>query len=158
MAKRNLTKNSKDALREYKHSEEERNHNNLVKAFTRLVNNEPKIVKRGTKLTVTSVAKEAGLSRGAVYLHQEVLEKITAYKDNPSGSDFQRKKLIRESLVAKEEMRKSMIEQLQVEKHKLAQENFRLTMELQDSHDKLAELRKQRTSAKVVSIRQGDTI
>lgn len=153
MTKRNITKASKNALREYKSSEEERNHNLLVKAFNRLVNNEPITLLKGTKLTVASVAKEAGLSRGTVYLHQDVFNKIAAYKANPSGSDFQRQKQIRATAIEKDESRKDLIEQLQIDKKKLAQENFRLSLDLRDANDRISELRKQRSAAKVVPIR-----
>ncbi len=158
MKKQNVNKKSKEALREFKQDQELRNHNSLVIAFNRLVNNEPINVKKGTRLTVVSVAKEAGVSRSTVYLHIDIIEKISAYKANPSGSDFKRNKSIRDAAVAKKEKIKGFVDQLKIDKHNLAQENFKLTLELKEANDRISELRKNRGVLKVVPISSTDTI
>lgn len=153
MPKNNNTNNSTDAIRKFKKFEEERNHNNLINAFNRLINNDPEIVKKGTKLSVTAVAKEAGLSRGTLYLHKDVLNKVIAYKEGKTGSNFLRNKAIKEAEFAKEESRKYLIEQLQTDKHKLAQENFKLSLDLKEANEMISALRRQIASPKVVPIR-----
>jgi len=155
---RNINKASKNALRDFKISQEEANHNALVQAFHQIINGNPKVVKKGTRLSVTSVAKEASLSRGTVYLHKDILEKINNYKDNPRLSDYKRKKALEAKEAEKVEKSKLILTQLEVDKNKLAQENYRLTLELSGALDKISALSKEIINKKVVNIRGNNTI
>lgn len=153
MAKKKVTKSSIIALQDYKHAQEEENHNALIQAFIRIQNNAPLVLKKGTKLSATSVAQEAKLSRGTLYKHKDILLKINAYKENPHSSEYRRRKALEAKEAEGVKKTKSLIDQLSIDKNKLAQENYKLTIEIADMRNKLTNLIKQNAKSNVKDIR-----
>lgn len=128
--KKSVTKQSINALKDFKATQEIETHNKLVEAINRLTNNKPIVVNKGTKLNVTDLAKEAGVSRGSVYKHKDIIERIHSIRDNPHKSDYQIKKAQEAKRIEAEKKNKSILDQLKIDKENLAQENYRLHFEL----------------------------
>jgi len=101
--------------------------NKLQLALRRLVNGNPKIVNRGTKLTASSVAKEAGIDRVTLYrFHEPILTEIRKFNDSTT------KMLLKESRSALAETNiklkeyRRLVEEAQEEVAALARINYRL--------------------------------
>lgn len=129
MPKKNVHRASKQALRESADKREQQTHNELVQAFNRLANGEPINVKKGTKVTAKSVAEEAGVSRTSLYNHPDILEQVKRYIEKKSISPAQARRLTKEEAERKEQETKELIQQLNTDKSKLAQENYKLSLE-----------------------------
>lgn len=152
MKKKSVTKQSINALNDFKAAQELENHNKLVEAINRLSANQPKILKRGTKLNATNVALEAGVSRGTVYKHKDIIDKINTILENPHKSEYQIKKAQEAKRIEVEKRNKSILDQLTIDKANLAQENYRLNLELNEARTKLDNLIKEKNSRKVANI------
>jgi len=140
---------SKQALRDNAEKREQQTHNELVSALNRLVNNEPINVKKGTKMTLTSVATEAGVSRSSLYNHPDILEQVKICIKKKSISPAQARRMTKEETIKKEENTKKIIQQLNEDKSKLAQENYKLSLEkdelnnlLESRNKEIAELKR----------------
>lgn len=152
MAIKKVTKQSIKALQEHKRLEEIENHNALVEAVNRLVNNKPKVVTKGTKLSVSTVAEEAGLSRGTVYRHQDIIKKLKSIKENPHKSDFQIKKAQEAKEAEKIKNLNSITDQLNYDKQKLAQELYKLGLENADLKSKVRNLERNLSKSRIRTI------
>lgn len=157
--KKSVTKQSIKALNGFKATQEIETHNKLVEAINRITNNNPIVVERGTKLNVTDVAKEARVSRGSVYNHKDIIERIHSIRENPHKSDYQIKKAQEAKRIEAEKKNKSILDQLKIDKENLAQENYRLHFELdqatekiRDSESKIEKLTKLANSRKISPI------
>ncbi len=149
---------SKQALRDNAEKREQQKHNDLVAGLNRLKNNEPINIKKGTKMTLQLVADEADVSRSTLYNHEDMLEQAKNYIKNKSISPAQARRMIKENAIKKEENTKKIIQQLNEDKSKLAQENYKLSLEkdelnslLESRNKEIAEL-KRRLGSKKLSV------
>lgn len=108
----------------------------LVDALERCKTGNTKNIKIGSakKITASLLAKEAGRSRSIIYAtHSELLDEIN--KINRSrGNKHQKERLDRER---KDKTLRQTIEQLNLDKKGLAQENYRIQCENDDLRAKL---------------------
>jgi len=123
-------------LRRHHELSHQKTRDELNLALARLRNNNPKTVKRGTKITVASVAKEAGVDPSTIYrFHESVRVEIrkarnaATKKQQPADQDELRKAEQR----AKEY--RLAAEELQSQLHTLAQQNYMLSQQLQEQKD-----------------------
>lgn len=108
-------------------------------ALARLRNNNPRIVKCGTKISVASVAKEAGVDPSTIYrFHESVRVEIrkasnAAAKKQPKTDQDEWKK-------AEQKTKKYRLaaEELESQLHALAQQNYMLSQQLQEQKDFVA--------------------
>lgn len=138
-----VVKASIDALTEHSERSQKTTRNALELAFARLRHGNPKIVAKGTAITPTSVAKEAGIRRETLYrFHEPVLTQIRTH------SNLLPRDLLRQSRaeVAKQKASSKELRQLADDAQKaeeaLARINHRLTARIQDL-EKLLHLRDQ---------------
>jgi|GEM_PF-5279682 len=97
-------------------------HNALVEAYKRLERGEPTVVKKATPITPSSVAREAGVDRSALYInHRDILEKIQQTKiERKAGLvGRRRRRHVKEAEVRIDELR-GIVEILQKEKADIA--------------------------------------
>jgi len=157
MVKRGIHRNSTNALKNFKLAQEQEKHNELILALNRLINRQPLVVPKNSKLNVSNLALEAGVSRGSIYTHVEIFEKIKAYKENPNASDYQIAKKANELKNAKEQLLNEQLKKLQQDKFMLAQENLRINLELKDALETSSLLRKKLAFPKVVDFHKNTT-
>jgi hypothetical protein len=118
---------------------EQEAHNDLVNALNRIVNGKTINikVKPMEKITPVMLSKEANRSRSIIYdKHRYMLRKIDQ-ANNKRGPTKRSKRLLDES---KEQKKQKIINQLNEDKKKLAQENYRLQLELQSYKEKINRL------------------
>tara|TARA_R110001583_G_C5661865_1_gene409732 strand:+ start:5133 stop:5594 length:462 start_codon:yes stop_codon:yes gene_type:complete len=130
------TKRAINALREAKAAEEERNHNAIVDALTRIRNGKPQHIRLrpGVRVSVTDLAKEAGVSRGALYgNHKALLDRLEKLNDKRSGGVTSRRKQAEEKEIKKAEL----VQQLTEDKQKLARENYNLNRQVRVLEEKI---------------------
>lgn len=132
MAKRKVARASVDALVKKKQSEKEANRNALIEAMHRLRDRKPINVPKGAKLNKSNVVREAGVSRPTLYKHADILGELEKLMEKPSRSPAAARRLAKAEQERREEQRKAIIDQLLVDKQKLAQENYRLAREYQE--------------------------
>lgn len=97
-------------------------HNALVEAYKRLERGEPTVVKKGTPITSSSVAREANVDRSVLYgKHRDILEKIQQTKiERKDGlGSRRRRRHLNEAEVRIDELRE-VIDILQKEKADIA--------------------------------------
>ncbi|HUI46108.1 MAG TPA: hypothetical protein VL122_09035 [Nitrospirota bacterium] len=132
-------------------------HNALVEAYNRLERGKPTVVKKGTLITPSSVAREADVDRNVLYRrHRDILLKIQQTmierKDGPGGRTHKRN--MKEAEVRIKELREA-VDILQKEKadmattlaslhhkHTMLQEDLeRITKERNDLRQQLTKIR-----------------
>jgi len=132
----------RNALADYKKKEEQQKHNDLVDALVRLKNGQGTIVKLGAleKIKATHVAKEAKVSRTLLYTtHKDIQKEIEkANKRRGTSRNEARKKQEQ-----KEATKQEIINSLNSDKQKLAQENYRLQLEVDDLHSTVKNLKEE---------------
>lgn len=123
----------------------------LELAVRRLANGNPKVVKKGTKITASSVAEEAGVDRVTLYrFHEPVLTAIRKINDSAPKTQLKesRSELAQSNIKMKDYRR--LVEEAQEEVAALARINYRLDAKIseleglirvRDEH--IAELQKQ---------------
>lgn len=99
----------------------------LELALRRIVNGNPKVVPKGTKLTAASVSKEAGVDRVTLYrFHEPVLNEIRQINDTtPKALLRENRSELHRTNNQLREMRK-LVEEAQEKVAALARENYRL--------------------------------
>ena len=123
----------------------------LELALRRLVNGNPRVVKKDTKISVASVAKEAGVDRVTLYrFHEPVLSEIRKINDTAPKAMLKesRSELVQSTVKLKEYRR--LVEQSQEDVAALARINYRLDARISELEElilvrdcHLAELQKQ---------------
>lgn len=105
-------------------------------ALARLRNNNPRIVKRGTKISVTSIAKEAGVDPSTIYrFHESVRVEI---RKASNAAAKKRPKADQDELQKAEQKAKEYrltAEELDSQLRALAQQNYTLSLQLQEQKD-----------------------
>lgn len=111
----------------------------LELAFARLRNGNPRVVKKGTPVSPTSVAEEAGVRRETLYRsHEPVLTSIKKYtQKGPIEQLRQRREELREALEAARDLRE-LLERAQKAEEALARVNHRLTARISALEQDLA--------------------
>lgn len=113
MSQRVVKQESVDALVAHSKGSVKETRQKLELAVRRLVNGNPRVVPKGTKLTAVSVCKEAGVDRVTLYrFHEPVLTEIRQINDTTA------KALLKEN---RSELHKTNVEQREL--RKLVQEN-----------------------------------
>ncbi len=93
--------------------------NALIEALQRLKKNAPTSVKKGTPISPASVSKEAGVDRGTLYNHRDILQMVKAEKYETKIPMMRRKPLLIDAENKVAELRE-VIKELQDDKAKLA--------------------------------------
>ena len=99
----------------------------LELAVRRLVNGNPRVVKKGTKITAASVAKEAGVDRVTLYrFHEPVLVDIRKINDTAPKALLKESRSELAQSAAKQKEYRRLVEAAQEEVAALARINYRL--------------------------------
>jgi hypothetical protein len=123
----------------------------LELALRRLVNGNPKVVKKGTKITASSVAEEAGVDRVTLYrFHEPLLTEIRKINDTAPKAQLQesRSELAQTNIQMKEYRR--LVEEAQEDVKAAARINYRLDARISELEglirmrdERIAEFQKQ---------------
>ena len=116
--------------REHKRRSHEETRAVLLEAIARLRNGNPQRVDQGTPITVSSVAREAGVHRTLLHNHHgDIVTQIHGLKHQ--GSEPQPRPQDADLTEARQENKvlRNLIEQLQEDKTRLAQHNYALRHE-----------------------------
>ncbi|WP_153116891.1 TetR family transcriptional regulator [Rhodocyclus tenuis] len=99
----------------------------LELALCHLVNGNPRIVKKGTRITAASVAKEASVDRVTLYrFHEPVLVKIRKINDTTPKVLLKENRSALAQSAAKQKEYRRLVEKAQEEVAALARINYRL--------------------------------
>lgn len=99
----------------------------LELALRRLVNGNPKIVKKETKVSAAAVAKEAGVDRVTLYrFHRPVLDEIQKINDSGPKSQLKETRSELAGTEAKLKEYRKLVEEAQAEVTALARINYGL--------------------------------
>jgi uncharacterized coiled-coil protein SlyX len=99
----------------------------LELAVRRLVNGNPRVVKKGTKITAASVAKEAGVDRVTLYrFHEPVLVEIRKINDTAPKALLKESRSELAQSAAKQKEYRRLVDEAQEEVAALARINYRL--------------------------------
>lgn len=118
---------TQEALAAQKRQSVKETRQKLELALRRLINGNPKVVKKGTKVSAASVAKEAGVDRVTLYrFHEPVLTEIRKINDTAPKAQLKesRSELTQTNVKMKEYRR--LVEEAQEEVAALARINYRL--------------------------------
>ena len=99
----------------------------LEYALLRLTNGNPRVVKKGTKISASSVAKEAGVDRVTLYrFHEPVLVEIRKINDTAPKAQLKESRSELAQVSAKLKEYRQLVEEAQEEVAALARINYRL--------------------------------
>ncbi len=99
----------------------------LEYALLRLTNGNPLVVKKGTKISAASVAKEAGVDRVTLYrFHEPVLVEIRKINDTAPKAQLKESRSELAQTSAKMKEYRQLVEEAQEEVAALARINYRL--------------------------------
>ena len=108
----------------------------LELAVRRLVNGNPRIVKKGTRITAASVAKEAGVDRVTLYrFHEPVLVEIRKINDTAPKALLKESRSELAQSAAKQKEYRRLVEEAQEEVAALARTNYRLDARIAELED-----------------------
>jgi hypothetical protein len=122
-----LPEATQEALSAQKRRSTQETRQKLDLAVRRLVDGHPNVVKQGTKISVASVAKEAGVDRVTLYrFHEPVLTEIRKISDTAPNAKLKetRSNLIQSAAKLKEY--RKLVEDAQEDVAALARVNYRL--------------------------------
>jgi uncharacterized coiled-coil protein SlyX len=99
----------------------------LEYALSRLVKGNPRVVKKGTKISAASVAKEAGVDRVTLYrFHEPILVEIRKINDTAPKTQLKESRSELTQATAKLKEYRQLVEEAQEEVAALARINYRL--------------------------------
>lgn len=108
----------------------------LELAVRRLVHGNPRVVKKGTRVTATSVAKEAGVDRVTLYrFHEPVLVEIRKINDTAPKALLKESRSELAQSAAKQKEYRRLVEEAQEEVAALARINYRLDARIAELED-----------------------
>jgi len=126
-------------LREYKRNSHQETRAALLEAIAHFRDGDTRRVAPGTKMTVSSVAREADIHRTTLHgYHADIVELIHGLKDEGTGEDPEAKCSAPPEVRRKLKELRAIIEQLQRDKEQLAQHNYALRRENEALNTKLA--------------------
>lgn len=122
-----ITEATQEALAAQKRQSVKATREKLELAVRRLVNGNPRVVKKGTKITAASVAKEAGVDRVTLYrFHEPVLVEIRKINDTAPKALLKESRSELAQFAAKLKEYRGLVEEAQEEVAALARINYRL--------------------------------
>jgi hypothetical protein len=123
----NRSEKSLEALAAYGRDSVKTTRQKLELAVRRLVNDNPRKVSKGTKLTVASVCKEAGVDRATLYrFHEPVLTEIRQINDSTPKAQLKESRSELAKTNAKLREYRKLVEEAQEETATLVRINYRL--------------------------------
>lgn len=134
----NLPRENATAPRKRKRSSHEETRAALLEAIARLRSGNPQQVDRGTGITVSSVAREAGVHRTTIHNHHaDIVAQIHGLQDD--GGEQQPRAQYSALAEARRQHKafRDIIEQLQEDKERLAQHNYALRRENEELKSQL---------------------
>ena len=122
-----LSEATQEALMAQKRQSVKDTRHKLELAVRRLVNGNPHVVKRGTKVSAASVAKEAGIDRVTLYrFHEPVLVEIRKINDSTPKAQLKESRSELSATNSKLKEYRRLVEEAQEEVAALARINYRL--------------------------------
>ena len=122
-----LPEATQEALAAQKRQSVKETRQKLELAVRRLVNGNPRVVKKGTKVTAASVAKEASVDRVTLYrFHEPVLVEIRKINDTAPKALLKESRSELAQSAAKQKEYRRLVEEAQEEVAALARINYRL--------------------------------
>ncbi|MBW4049178.1 MAG: hypothetical protein HIU89_15000 [Proteobacteria bacterium] len=119
----------------------------LELAVRRLVHGNPRVVKKGAKLSASTVAAEAGVDRATLYrFHEPILTEIRRINDSAPKAMFKERRAQLAGTQAKLRDYRKLIEEAQGEVGMLARINYRLKARI-DELEMLLKVRDERVTA-----------
>ncbi|WP_416242998.1 hypothetical protein ACLSSQ_13590 [Azospira sp. APE16] len=110
----------------------------LELAVRRIVNGNPQVVKKGSKLTAASVAKEAGVDRVTLYrFHEPVLSELRRINDTTPRALLKETRAERARAETKQKEYLRLAEEAQEEVKALARINYRLDARIKELEELL---------------------
>jgi hypothetical protein len=107
--------------------------NKLELAVRRLVHGNPRVVQKGTKLSASSVAREAGVDRVTLYrFHEPILTEIRNINDTSSKAKLKASRAHANEATARLREYRALVEQAQAEVAALARINYRLQVRIDE--------------------------
>lgn len=126
-----------DALRGHKEASQRQTRQDLELALARLRNGNPKQVKKGTAITASSVAKEAGIDRSTLYrYHEPILTAIQKLNDATPKQQLKAKSGELAEAQAKQREYREMAESAQAEIAGWARQNYALSHQIQELEER----------------------
>ena len=129
----NISESAHEALMLQKRQSVKETRQRLELALRRLANGNPRVVKKGTKISAASVAKEASIDRVTLYrFHEPVLTEIRKINDTTPKAMLKesRSELIQSADKLKEYRR--LVEEAQEDVAALARANYRLDVRISE--------------------------
>jgi chromosome segregation ATPase len=118
---------TQEALAAQKRASVKETREKLELALRRLANGNPRVVKKGTKITAASVASEAGVERSTLYrFHAPVLDEIRKINDTAPKALLKESRTELAQSEAKLKEYRHLVEEAQEEVAALARINYRL--------------------------------
>ena len=151
----NVRRENATALRERKRKSHEETRAALLEAIARLRSGNPQRVDRDTRITVSSVAREAGVHRTTLHNHHaDIVAQIHGLKDDGAEQEPRPQHATLAEARRQHKALRAIIEQLQEDKERLAQHNYalrreneELTSQLTRNSQMLRELTRMRNAA-----------
>lgn len=110
----------------------------LELALRRLVHNNPRVVKKGTKISASSVAKEAEVDRVTLYrFHEPILTEIRKINDSEPKKQLRESRSELSQTSAKLKEYRKLVEEAQEEVAALARINYRLDARISELEELL---------------------
>lgn len=127
---------TQEALAAQKRQSVKETREKLELALRRLVNGNPRVVKKGTRITAASVAKEAGVDRVTLYrFHEPVLVDIRKINDTAPKVLLKESRSVLAQSAAKQKEYRRLAEEAQEEVAALARINYRLDARIAELED-----------------------
>lgn len=122
-----------EALMAHKKASQLQTRKALELALSRLRNGNPKKVKRGTPITASSVAEEAGVDRSTLYrFHEPILSELRKLNDTSQKKKMEIKQTELSAASYKLREYRSMLEEKQSEIGSWARQNYALSHRVQE--------------------------
>lgn len=122
-----------DALRPHKAESLKKTRMELELAVRRIVNGNPQRVKKGTPLSPSSVAKEAGVERSTLYrYHEPVVTDIRRINDTTPQQKLREKHSELADAKAKAKEYREMLEEEQANLAQMARQNYALNIRIKE--------------------------
>ncbi|HJV50646.1 MAG TPA: TetR family transcriptional regulator [Noviherbaspirillum sp.] len=124
---------TQEALAAQKRQSVKETREKLELALRRLANGNPRVVRKGTKITAASVAKEAGVDRVTLYrYHEPVLVEIRRINDSGPKTQLKESRSAQAQAEAKQREYRKLVEEAQEEVAALARINYGLDARIKE--------------------------
>ncbi|MER0850809.1 hypothetical protein AAA542_09085 [Pseudomonas aeruginosa] len=127
------TAGNPEALRAHKEASQRQTRQELELALARLRNGNPRRVKRGTSISATTVAREAGVDRSTLYrFHEPILTEIRKFNETTPKQQLKSKQGELGEAQAKAREYRGALEAARNEMTAWARQNYALAHRVQD--------------------------